>query len=294
MISSMTGYGETNCEADGISYVVEIRTVNNRYFKSAVKLPDMVAFLEEDIDKLLRSHLSRGSVNYNLRLKNVAAKAMFDIDETALKRCVERLSQVGGELNVGYNIDLAAILALPGIVQPVLPDEQEAQKIKDVILGISLKAIEQLKKMRVHEGSGIAKDLKAHCSTIKERVEQIRKCAPKVIEEYHKKLKKRTEELTANAQLLLDEATLAREVALFAERSDISEELSRLDSHLAQFLHSCDSEEQAGRRLDFISQEMLREANTIGSKASDAQIARCVVDIKCLIDRIKEQVQNIE
>ena len=294
MINSMTGFGEAGREVDGISYAVEIKTVNNRYFKSAIKLPDTVAFVEEDIEKLLRNHLSRGSVNCSLRLKNVAAKAMFDIDKIAIKGCVEKLAQVAGEMNIDYNIDLAAFLMLPGIVQPVVPDEQEAQKIKDALLGISLKAIEQLKEMRANEGAAIAKDLKAHCATIRERLGQIRGRAPRVIEEYHKKLKKRIEELTAHAQLKLDEETFTREVAMFAERSDVSEELSRLDSHLVQFLQSCDSEEQAGRRLDFISQEMLREANTIASKALDAEIAIWVVDIKCLIDRIKEQVQNVE
>jgi uncharacterized protein (TIGR00255 family) len=294
MINSMTGFGEADCEVDGLSYTVEIKTVNNRYYKSAVRLPDTVAFCEEDIEKLLRNSLSRGTVGYTLRLKNVAAKAMFDVDEAAIRRCVERLSETAGQLNVNYNIDLAALLSLPGIVQPVLPDEEEAQRIKGVILKISQKAVEQLKQMREREGQAIAKDLKTHCEAIRDRLEKIRGRAPRVIEEYHKKLKKRLEELTANAQLKLDEDTLAREVAIFAERSDISEELSRLESHLAQFFVSCDSDEQAGRRLDFISQEMLREANTIGSKALDAEIARGVVDIKCLIDRIKEQVQNVE
>lgn len=294
MITSMTGFGEADCEVDGISYTVELKTVNNRYFKSSIKLPDMVAFVEEDIEKLLRNNLSRGTVNYTLRLRNVAAKAMFDIDQTAMKRCVERLSEMSSELNAAYTIDLAALLALPGIVQPVLPDEQEAQRIREVILSMSQKAVEQLKQMRLREGATIAKDLKTHCDVIKDRVQQIRGRAPKVIDEYHKKLKKRLEELTANAQLQLDADTLAREVAIFADRCDIAEELSRLESHLSQFFASCDSDEQSGRRLDFISQEMLREANTIGSKAQDADIARWVVDIKCLIDRIKEQVQNVE
>jgi uncharacterized protein (TIGR00255 family) len=294
MINSMTGFGEADCEVDGLSYTVEIKTVNNRYYKSAIRLPDAVAFCEEDIEKMLRSGLSRGTVGYNLRLKNVSAKAMFDVDQTAIRRCVEQLSEIAKQLNVDYNIDLATLLALPGIVQPVLPDEQEAHRIRNVILTISQKAVEQLKQMRAREGASIAKDLKTHCDAIKDRLEKIRGRAPKIIEEYHKKLKKRIEELTANAQLKLDEDTLAREVAIFAERSDISEELSRLESHLVQFVASCDSDEQAGRRLDFISQEMLREANTIGSKALDAEIARWVVDIKCLIDRIKEQVQNVE
>ena len=290
----MTGFGEAACEIEGISYVVEIKSVNNRFFKSNIKLPDAVSFIEEDIDRLLRNSIARGTVMYGLRLKNVAAKAMFDIDEIAVTRCVEKLSVIAKNLKVDYKIDLAAILSLPGIIEPVLPDEQEAQRITETILKITQKAIDQLKQMRTREGQTIVDDLNTHCAAIKERLEQIRQRSPMVIEDYHRKLKKRVEELTAGAGLKMDEETLSREVAFFAERSDISEELSRLDSHLGQFTHSFESAQQAGRRLDFVSQEMLREANTIGSKSMDSDIAKWVVDIKCLIDRIKEQVQNIE
>lgn len=294
MIYSMTGYGEADCELDGVSYTVELKTVNNRYFKSTIRLPDTVAFLEEEIERLLRNTISRGTVTYCLRLKNVAAKAMFDIDQVAVLRCVEKLGEIANSVKLPHNIDLAALLMLPGVVQPVLPDEQEAHRITETILNISRKAVEQLKEMRAREGATIAADLTAHCQAIRDRVEQIRVRAPQVIDDYHKKLKKRIEELTAHAKLRLEEEALAREVAFFAERSDISEELSRLDSHLTQFVQSCESTQQAGRRLDFISQELLREANTIGSKACDTEVARWVVDIKCLIDRIKEQVQNVE
>jgi uncharacterized protein (TIGR00255 family) len=290
----MTGYGEAACELDGISYVVELKTVNNRYFKSSIKLPDTVAFLEEDIEKLLRTSIARGTISYNLRLKNVAAKALFDIDQVAIRRCVEKLGDVARALNTDYKVDLAALLMLPGIIEPVLPDEAQAHRITETILRITGQAVDQLKKMRIHEGETIAADLRSHCATIRERLEQIRGRAPVVIDEYHKKLKKRVEELTGQGGYKVDAEILSREVAFYAERSDISEELSRLDSHLGQFLQSVEKGEQAGRRLDFISQEMLREANTIGSKAQDSDVAKWVVDIKCLIDRIKEQVQNVE
>ena len=133
-----------------------------------------------------------------------------------------------------------------------------------------------------------------HCKAIKQDLKQIRTRSDAVLRGYQKRLKKRVDELLADAKLKLDKETLAREVAIFAERSDISEEIARLDSHLQQFVESCKSDTQAGRRLDFISQEMLREANTIASKAYNTEVISCVVDIKCRIDRIKEQVQNIE
>lgn len=294
MINSMTGFGEAQGEIDGVTYIVEIRTVNNRYLKTSVRLPETTAFLEEDIDKLLRENLSRGMVSYVLRLKNAPANLLFDIDETALRVYMEKLSRIVTSVDSKGPIDIGGLLTLPGIVRPALPDEKRAEQIKKRVLNITQKAIDRLKQMRAAEGAALAADLDSHCKAIKQDLKQIRTSSRNILQEYQKKLKKRVDELLADAKLKLDEESLAREVALFADRSDISEEIARLDSHLQQFAESCQADAQAGRRLDFISQEMLREANTIASKAYSTEVIRCVVDIKCLIDRIKEQVQNIE
>jgi uncharacterized protein (TIGR00255 family) len=290
----MTGFGEAQGEINGVTYIVEIRTVNNRYLKTCLRLPETAAFLEEDIDKLLRQNLSRGMVSCVLRLKNAPANVLFDIDETALRAYMEKLSRIASAADSKCEVDIGGLLTLPGIVQPALPDEEKAEQIKKKVVSITQKAIENLKKMRTAEGAALAADLDTHCRAIKEDLEQIRARSGVVLQEYQNKLKKRVDELLADAKLKLDKDTLAREVAIFAERSDISEEIARLDSHLRQFAESCQANTQAGRRLDFISQEMLREANTIASKASDTEVIRCVVDIKCRVDRIKEQVQNIE
>ena len=294
MIKSMTGYGEAQGESDGISYAVTIKTVNNRYFKSAIKLPELAAFLEEDIEKLLRKNLSRGTVNYVLRLKEAPADVLFDIDETALQVVVEKLNRVGSTAGIEGTIELGNLLNLPGVIRPATPDEEQIEQIKDVVLRISQEALVKLKHMRAVEGGFLEADLQKHCKTIEKDLEQINARSPVVLQRYTEKLKKRVNELLANAELKLDEESLVREVAIFADRSDISEEVARLDSHLKQFEQCCQGNDQAGRRLDFISQEMLREANTIASKASDTEITGFVVDIKCQIDRIKEQVQNIE
>ena len=294
MINSMTGYGEAQGEINSVIYTVEIRTVNNRYLKTNVKLPESVAFLEEDIDKLLRKNLSRGTVNHVLQLKNISANALFDIDESGLQAYIEKLSRVGSSTDIKCTIDIGSLLVLPGIIQPISPDEKAARQIKETVLSITQKAIDQLKQMRTAEGAALAADLDGHCKAIKQGLEQICSRNVTVLQEYQKKLKKRVDELLAEAKLKLDEETLAREVAIFADRSDISEEIARLGSHLQQFTESCQANTAAGRRLDFISQEMLREANTIASKASDTEVVRYVIDIKCRIDRIKEQVQNIE
>ena len=294
MISSMTGYGDAEGQLNGVTYTVETRTVNNRYFKANIKLPETVAFMAEAIEKLLRRNLSRGTVNYVLRLKNAPANVLFDIDEPALQTLMERLSRIASSANINCPIDIGGLLNLPGILEPASPDEKVAKKIKKTVLEISQEAIEKLKQMRAAEGTALEADLKKHCGAIKQDIERICARSEVVLTRYAEKLKKRVNELLAGAKLKLDEETLAREVAIFAERSDISEEIARLDSHLQQLLDGCEANDQAGRRLDFISQEMLREANTIASKASDTEITNCVVDIKCRIDRIKEQVQNVE
>ncbi len=294
MINSMTGYGEAEGEINGVCYAVEIKTLNNRYLRTIVKLPDAVAFLEEEIEKLLRKSLSRGTVNYVLRLKNVSANVLFDIDEMALQAVMEKLSRVASSADVSGTIDISSLLSLPGIIQPVLPDKKVAEQIKKKVLDISQEALGKLKQMRAAEGTALEADLKKHCKAIEQDLERIRARSAAVLKGYAKKLKRRVSELLLDAKLKCDEEAIAREVAIFADRSDISEEIARLDSHLQQLFHLCQTKGQAGRRLEFISQEMLREANTIASKAADTEITRLVVDMKCRIDRIKEQVQNVE
>jgi len=293
-MNSMTGYGEAQGEADGVSYAVEVKTVNNRYFKTIIKLPEPATFLEEDIDKLLRKNISRGTTNYVLRLKDTSASALFDIDERALQAVAEKLKRAGSSTGINATIDIGNLLTLPGIIQPAMPDKERAGQIRKLALEISQEALDKLKQMRATEGDYLEADINKCCTIIGEDLEQIRGRSDIVIKEYAGKLKKRVNELLAHAELKIDEGILAREVAIFAERSDISEEVARLDSHLQQFAQCCRGSDQAGRRLDFISQEMLREANTIASKASDTETTRYVVNIKCQIDRIKEQVQNIE
>ena len=294
MINSMTGFGGSQGQLGGVTYTVEIRTVNNRYFKTKIKLPESVAFLEQDIEKLLRRSLSRGMVDYVLQLKTASVDALFDVDEVLLRGLMERLGPIASSAGVECPIDIAHLLTLPGVLSPVSPDEEKAQQIRKKVLSITQQAIEQLKQMRAAEGAALTADLDSYCKAIRQDLDRI--CARRevALQEYHEKLKNRVDRLLADAELKLDQETLAREVAVLADRSDISEEIARLDSHLQQFAQSWQTEGQAGRRLDFISQEMLREANTIASKASDVEIIHCVVDMKCWIDRIKEQVQNIE
>jgi uncharacterized protein (TIGR00255 family) len=268
-----------------------MRSLNNRYFKTSIKLPEHLQSLETDVEKLLRSHVERGSITFTLRMRNTTAEAAYDINRAALRAYLEDVQAVGeGQATV----DLGTLLALPGVCQPKEFDEDVRQREWHVIERLALEAIEKLIAMRQREGEALREDLLKHTSGLGEHLDALATLAPTVVEEYHKRLRQRVSNLVGDAQLELDKDALAREVALFAERCDISEEISRVRSHLDQFIALCDSREPAGRKLEFLAQELLREANTIGSKANDSEIARHVVEIKGLIDRLKEQVQNAE
>ncbi|UCD50915.1 MAG: YicC family protein [Phycisphaerales bacterium] len=294
MLNSMTGYGGADGHLDGVCYAVEIKAVNNRYLKTIIKLPEAIAFLEDEIDKCLRKNLSRGTINCVVRLKGVAGNVLFDIDEGALRSVVERLGSVSSSVGIEGTIDMASLLTLPGVVRPLVPDEEESRRVRELVLRITQEALDTLKEMREAEGKFLEADLRKHCEAMAKELASIRQRSDGVICEYARRLRKRVDALLAEAKLKLDEETLAREVAVLADRSDIAEEIARLEAHLEQFQEICEKEGQAGRRLDFLSQEMLREANTMASKAADADIVRCVVDMKCLIERLKEQIQNVE
>ncbi len=294
MIRSMTGFGQASAEIDGVIYAVEIRSVNNRYLKISVRLPDMMSFLEGDIEKMHRRHVQRGTVNYSLCMKNVSGQALFDIDEHTLAAYLQRLKGLPGADAASCTIDLAAMLSLPGIVQPAIPTEEQVAQMQQAVLTLTQQALEQLSISRSEEGKTLKADLLANCDRIAVELKTIGARVQTVVDEYHLRLKERVGHLLAQAKLTLDEDLLAREVAIYAERSDIAEEISRLGAHLQQFHECCERGGPAGRRMDFMTQEMLREANTIASKSSDAAIAQSVIDIKCAIDRIKEQVQNVE
>lgn len=294
MICSMTGFGQACSEADGVVYTVEVRSVNNRYFKAQLRIPDIVAYLEGAIERLHRDSIQRGTVNYTLRMKNISGQAFFDIDENAMKIYTQRLKGLLGDGDGHSRIDLASMLSLPGIIQPVVPDEVRMEEMRQVVLSLTQEALELLKQSRQEEGKSVAADLLLNLDKIDEKLALIRERVDIVVQEYHARLKDRVDSLLAKAQLNIDQDLLAREVAVFADRSDIAEELSRLAAHLEQFRKCCQTGGSVGRRLDFITQEMLREANTIASKSADTIINQAVIEVKCAIDRIKEQVQNVE
>jgi len=293
MIVSMTGFGDATSERDGTHYAVEIRSLNNRYFKPIIKLPETISGLEPELESMLREKLGRGSITYILKMRSDSAEAAYHINTQALKSYLEQLQGVKG-LDRLVQIDLASLVQLPGVCQEPRDETDEIEKHGPVVRELTIKAIEKLNGMRRREGQQLFTDLMKHLQVISQNLREIAKRAPFVIDEYHKRLSQRVAQLMSKAELKVNEVDLIKEVAVYAERSDISEEIQRLTSHLEAFEQACRDGEHAGRKLDFITQEMLREANTIASKANDAEVARRVVDIKGSIDRLKEQVQNVE
>lgn len=293
MIVSMTGFGDAVAEKGGTHYAIEIRSLNNRFFKAVIKTPDALSGLEPELETLLREQLGRGSVTYILKMRSDSAEAAYKINTQALKAYIDQLQAVMGIDGV-LKLDVASLLTLPGVCQEPRDDTDEMERHGPVVRELTVKAILKLNAMRKREGEALFNDLMKHAKVISSNLGEIAKRAPSVVEEYHKRLAQRVNQLVQKAELKLDERDLIKEVAVFAERADISEEIQRLTSHLEAFETACRAGEHPGRKLDFITQEMLREANTIASKANDADIGRRVVDIKGAIDRLKEQVQNVE
>jgi uncharacterized protein (TIGR00255 family) len=293
MIISMTGFGDATAERNGTHYAVEVRSLNNRFFKPVIKLPENVSGLEPEIETVLREKLGRGSITYILKMRLDSADAAYHVNTAALESYLAQLREVKG-LDGVARIDLASLMQLPGVCQEPRDESDEIAKHGDVIRDLTQKSIEKLSVMRAREGQSLFNDLMKHLKLIANELAQIQTRAPFVIDEYHKKLLSRVNQLMSKAELQVSQVDLLKEIAVFAERADISEEIQRLTHHLDSFEQACRAGEHAGRKLDFITQEMLREANTIASKANDAHIAGHIVEIKGAIDRLKEQVQNVE
>ncbi|MEW6198400.1 MAG: YicC/YloC family endoribonuclease [Planctomycetota bacterium] len=293
MIRSMTGFGEARLEEAGQAYHFELRSVNQRYLKAAIYLPEDFAFLETDVERLLRARLTRGSVTARLHVRQVGPEAALPLNTAALLAYVSQLRQAAGN-DARVTIDLATLLTLPGVCQPRELTDVEREHNWNILKRLVVQALDALMAMRTLEGQALADDLKTHAAIIQDALDAIRTRAPAVVVEYRNRLLARVNELIADSSVRLAETDLLKEVSVYADRSDVSEELSRLGGHLDQFLGLMNASEPAGRKLEFIAQEMLREANTMGSKTGDAEIARRIIEIKSAIDRIKEQVANAE
>jgi uncharacterized protein (TIGR00255 family) len=293
MIRSMTGFGSASGSADGVAFDVEIRSVNNRGFKGTIRLPDMWGAAEADIDSRLRDRLVRGSVTLSVRMRLSSDQAGHTVNTVVLERYLKQLEGLDIQANPTLRIDLVGLMQLPGVCTPPAMDDIAAQTLP-ALMGLVDEAIEGVIQMRQQEGQKLADDLLARCDELEAAMLDVAEHAPDVVKDYRDRLVVRIGELLEGVRITSDDEAIAREVAFFADRCDIAEELQRLTTHIEQFRTDVRADDAAGRKLDFIAQEMLREANTIGSKANDVSIAGQVVTMKAAIDRIKEQVQNAE
>lgn len=293
MLVSMTGFGSVQEQLGGVEYAVEVRSVNNRYLKCIIKLPDSLSSTEAAMDKLIRARIKRGTVTLSVRTRLIKAEMGYQVNSAALEKYIDQLRVLETEANPAFRIDLGSMLQLPGVCEQLSLAELSGNP-EENLTRLVTQALDDLVEMRIQEGKAVEADLRAYCDTIEQSLQHVIVRAPDVVKSYMERLTVRVEDLMSAGRAQIDQDILAREVAIFAERCDVAEEVSRLTGHLQQFRQTLESEETAGRKLDFVTQEMLREANTIASKGNDTDIARSVVDMKTAIDRIKEQVQNVE
>lgn len=296
MIRSMTGFGDASHQRDGASWFVEVRSLNNKYFKANIRLPEELQGLEAEIESELRRRLSRGSVTLIANCTQTSEDAAFTVNHRALEKYIEQIRRAPAVAQGLVALDAATLLQLPGVLQPPADEEARLDKGRAALAPLVARAVDGLIEMRTREGQMLRDELMRQHDLIRANLEEIRRLAPRVVGEYEQRLHQRIRTLLDQANLRAEPADVIREIAVYAEKTDIHEEVTRLDEHLRHFadLLSKQDESPVGRTLDFLTQELLREANTIASKSPDATISRLIVEIKGAIDRIKEQAQNVE
>ncbi|MFI5321711.1 MAG: YicC/YloC family endoribonuclease [Myxococcota bacterium] len=293
MIRSMTGFGRAVFEAAGASFAVELRSVNQRNLDLSVRLPRSFAGLEPELRKSLAQRFSRGKVELGVALAaGSGPRAELEVDRSLVQRYLELSRELARESGVVDRMGVAELLAMPGVIRTVEASAGEGDA-GAALLEAAGRAASAGLAMREAEGAALERELRARLANVSAIVAEIGGRAGEVQRAVRERMRARAEQLRAETGLL-DEARLYHEVALAAERLDVTEELARLASHVEQFLTALASDEPVGRRLDFLTQELAREANTLGAKAGDAPLAHRVVDLKTEIDRIREQAQNIE
>jgi uncharacterized protein (TIGR00255 family) len=292
MIKSMTGFGRRQgAWLDG-TVTIEVRSVNHRFLETSIRLPKSMGKLEESFKKTIQEHCSRGRIDVTVLLQEGRGGARsLKLDAALAKqyhqvlRTLQRTLKIGGSIDIGLVAGFRDIIAVSD--QPV-----EDPKLTKLVEKLGLQALRDLARMRKKEGALLADDILGRIQTLRGLRRQVAERAPAVGQEIFARMKARVEKLLGGE--IPDMPRLHQELTLFADRSDITEELVRLDAHMVQFGHTAQSAESVGKTLDFLLQEMGREVNTIGSKANDATITAAVVQMKAELERIREQIQNVE
>ncbi|MBQ7702954.1 MAG: YicC family protein [Firmicutes bacterium] len=294
MIHSMTGFGRSEYSDDKRNITVEIRSVNHRYLDLTVKMSRRYSFCEEKIKQAVKERISRGKVEVSVMVENISdGDTDVTLNKPVARRYYDSLTELKNDFELKGDIDLRLLSSMPDVlkVSPDLPDEDEfTQAVLVPVRG----AVTRLEEMRAKEGSKLAEDLINKGDYIRTIVDSIKERSPLVVKEYTEKLRAHIADLIGGSTEIPEERILT-EAAIFADKSAVDEEMTRLDSHLIQLKNILTGDEPAvGKKLDFLVQEMNREANTTGSKANDLDITNMVLELKSEIEKIREQVQNIE
>ncbi|PAB58860.1 YicC/YloC family endoribonuclease [Anaeromicrobium sediminis] len=293
MIKSMTGFGRGENADNKRQFTVEIKTVNHRYNDIVIRMPKKLNYLEENIKKLVKEKINRGRVEIYVSLENVGqSEVNISLNRELAAEYIDVLKTLSKEFQIVDDISATFVSKFPEVVK-IEDKEEDQEEIWNCLKVSVMGALEQLVNMRLEEGQKLALDIEKRCYNIDNVVEEIKLRSPKIVEEHREKLRQRIEDMLGDSYEI-DDQRLAVEVAYMADKSNITEEIVRLKSHIDQLNNSLKSTGSIGRKLDFLIQEMNREINTIGSKTNDLEVTNYVVDVKSELEKIREQVQNIE
>ncbi len=293
MAISMTGFGRGEYKDDKYSFLIECKTINHKYADINIRLPRKISFLEDKARNLIKDYVKRGRVDLYIKLDVLGDEDVnLKFDEALASQYVDILKQIRDKFDLVDDISVMNIAKFPDIVK-----SEEKEEDEDILWSMLKKALEEalskLKEMRSEEGEKLAQDVINRCDLLKNHIEEIEKYSYNVVIDYKEKLNSRIGEILENPSLV-DENRLAQEVAMYADKSSITEEIVRFESHIQQLKKTIVKNESIGRKIDFLIQEMNRETNTIGSKSSDLNITNLVVEVKSELEKIREQIQNIE
>jgi uncharacterized protein (TIGR00255 family) len=292
VLLSMTGFGEARLQDDRWSVSVEVRTVNNRHLKLNAKVTEPYGALEPELERVVRESVRRGTVNLMVRVERPRRAEDYRINTVALASYRDQLRALYEP--AGAPIEISALVNLPGVVEDRKPSGDDPHEDWPVLAAVVGEALKKLQAMRAEEGRAMADELLLLGKAIATHLSEVALRGPEVVSAYQKRITERVRSLVEGQGVTIEPKDLIREVAILAERADISEEIVRLRAHLAQYIDVIHEPESAGRKLEFVVQEMGREANTIGSKANDVEISRRVVEIKGLLEKVRELIQNVE
>lgn len=290
-MKSMTGFGRASLESNGKNYIIEIKTVNNKYSDITVKSPKRLSFMEDKIRKQIANRITRGKVEVSVSFFDFSNKSKnVVLNKEIAKEYIKQLREIADENNLSENISVVEIAKLPDILNSIDSDNDE--EIASEALQCLNMALDSLIEMRKTEGENIKQDLLVRIERVQNLVDKIAENSKGIVEEYVSKLEKRVKEILKTD--VVDENRIAQEAVIYADKTSIEEELTRLNSHIVQFKELVNSDGPVGKKLDFMIQEMNRETNTIGSKVGSGEITKAVIDLKVELEDIREQIQNIE